>query len=201
MANSLTGPRSRSPRCSAASACRVADSPSATARSAASACRARTCQARKSRRRRIRPAAPFLSRASPTCCSRPMALTSSTAVARSIPTSVWSIGPAAIPSITTRISTACARPGRSRTPSSSTTAGGRRPRVMPISCCRRRPRWSATTSAAPHATLTCSRCTAPSRRSASAKRFRDFPRPRWPPRLRGCLHRGPRRDGLVPLDL
>ena len=30
-------------------------------------------------------------------------------------------------------------PGRSRRPSSSTTAGGRRPRAMPTSCCRRRP--------------------------------------------------------------
>ena len=51
----------------------------------------------------------------------------------------WSIGPAAIRSITTRTSTACAAPGRSRTPSSSTRAGGRRPRAMPISCCRRPP--------------------------------------------------------------
>ena len=172
-ANSPTGWRSHSPRCSAASACRVADSPSATARSAASACRASTCRVRKYRRRPIRPAAPFRSRASPTCCSSP-ALTSSTAVATSIRTSSWSTGPAAIRFIIIRTSTACATPGRGRRPSSSTKAGGRRRRVMPTSCCRRRRRWNATTSADRRATLTSSPCTTRSSRSATRNDFEIF---------------------------
>ena len=76
------------------------------------------------------------------------AVTTSTASAATIPTSGWSIGPAAIRSIITRTPTSCAAPGRSPRPSWCTSRGGPRPRATPTSCCRRPRRWSATTSAA-----------------------------------------------------
>ena len=64
-----------------------------------------------------------------------------------IPTSAWSTGRAAIRSITTRTSTACAAPGASPRPSSSTSSSGRRPPRWPTSCCPPPPASSATTSA------------------------------------------------------
>ena len=73
--------------------------------------------------------------------------TTTTARARPIPTSGWSIGPAAIRSTTTRTSTGCAAPGSARRPSSCTSRGGPRRRATPTSCCRRPPRSNATTSA------------------------------------------------------
>ena len=73
--------------------------------------------------------------------------TTSTASGAATPTSAWSGGPAATRSTTTRTSTGCSAPGASRRRSSCRTRSGRRRRAMPTSCCRRRPRWSATISA------------------------------------------------------
>src|SRR6185437_2658791 len=149
----------------AASACPAAASPSAMARPTASARPAPTCRVPNWRRRSIRRGAPCRSPALPTCCARPAPNIRSTAIAPSIRTSGWSIGPAAIRFITIRTSIACSAPGRSRRPSSSTTAGGRRRRGGPISCCRRPRRSSATMSAARCATTICSPCISRLRRS------------------------------------
>ena len=89
------------------------------------------------------------SRASPTCCSIPAASFPTTGRRSPIPTSAWSTGRAAIRSITTRTSTACAAPGASPRRSSSTSSSGRRPPRWPTSCCPPRPASSATTSATP----------------------------------------------------
>ena len=96
----------------------------------------------------IRSTSRFRRRASPTACSIPASATTSTASAAPIPTSSWSIGPAAIHSTIIRTPTSCAAPGSGRKPSSCTSRGGPRPRATPTSCCRRPRRWSATTSAA-----------------------------------------------------
>ena len=94
------------------------------------------------------------------------AATTSTASAATIPTSGWSIGPAAIRSIIIRTPTSCAAPGRGPKPSWCTSRGGPRPRATPTSCCRRPRRWSATTSAARAATSSSSPCSRRSSRSA-----------------------------------
>ena len=146
----------------------------------------------------ILPGSPFRRRASPTACCIPARATTTTAGARHIPTSGWSIGRAAIRSIITRTSTACAAPGSGPKPSSCTSRGGLRPRATPTSCCRRRRRSSATTSAAPRATASSSRC---SRRSRPVGEARDdfaiFARAGAAPGLRRGVHRGPRRDGMA----
>ena len=144
----------------------------------------------------------FRSRASPTCCSIPAALTSSTGGARPIRTSGWSTGRAAIRSTTIRTSTACSAPGRSPKPSSCTRAGG--------------------TPTARHADIVLPATTPLERndiggssrdpvhfrhaprhrpRARGEERLRHFPRARAPARLRGKIHRRPRRDGLVPMGL
>ncbi len=115
---------------------------------------------------RIRSTSRSRRRASPTACSIPAALTTSTASAAIIPTSSWSIGPAAIRSTTIRTPTSSAAPGNGPRPSSYTSRGGPRPRATPISCCRPPRRWSATTSAARAATSSSWRCSRRSRRSA-----------------------------------
>ena len=97
---------------------------------------------------RTRSTSPSRPRASPIACCIPASRSTSTASAATIPTSAWSIGPAAIRSTITRTPTSCAAPGRSPRPSWSTSRGGPRPRATPTSCCRRPRRWSATTSAA-----------------------------------------------------
>jgi biotin/methionine sulfoxide reductase len=79
----------------------------------------------------------FRWRASPTCCSIPAPPIATMVRRAPIRTSVWSTGPAAIPSITTRTSIACARPlPRSIRWSCTSWPGPPRP-ATPTSCCPR----------------------------------------------------------------
>ena len=104
-------------------------------------------------------------RALPTVCCSPGESTITTARRAPILICGWSIGPAAIRSTIIRTPTSCAAPGGGLTPSSCTSRGGRRPRAMPTSCCRRPLRSSATTSGLRIATATSSPCSRRSSRS------------------------------------
>ena len=145
----------------------------------------------------------FRSRASPTCCSRPVALTSSTAVARSIPTSslvYWAGGnPFHHHQDLNRLRAAWQKPDTIIVHDSWWTPTARHADIV----------LPATTSLERNDVGGSSRDPyvlgdAPRHRSARRGAKHDFEIFRdlaGRARLRGCLHRGPRRDGLVPLDL
>ena len=93
-------------------------------------------------------------------------------------------------------SAACA-PGSGPRPSSSTSRGGPRPRAMPTSCCRRRPRSSATTSARAARPLHHRDAAGHPAARRGAQRFRHLQCARRTARLARHVHRRPRRDGLA----
>ena len=143
--------------------------------------------------------ASFRSPAWPTCCCIPASPTSSTAGAAVYPDIQLIYWAGGNPFHHHQDLNRLRRAGRSRTPSSCMTAGGRRPRVAPISCCQRRRRSSATTSGgssrdpylfAMHQAIDAGR--------RGQKRFRYFPRLGQRLGYEAGLHRRPRRNGLVP---